>query len=267
MLDIHIRKETPDDYYAVEELTREAFWRGFWGEGQTICDEHLLVHKLRNVEAFVPELSLVAEIDNKIVGHIIYSKSKVVDDNGAEHELLTFGPLSTHPEFKWQGVGRALMKHSFEEARNLGFRAIIIFGYPDYYPKVGFRPAGEFGISTAWGSNFDAFMALELYPRALDGIKGKYYLDPVYEQLTQEDTLEFDKKFPPKEAFVHIPIEALLNRLEPDARKEIEDLNFKTLAILASKSENSLRALPSVCDESIEIIKAVLREHGYAWGK
>ena len=267
MVDINIRQETPADYYAVEVLTREAFWRGFWGKGQTICNEHLLVHKLRNVEAFIPELSLVAEIDNKIVGHIIYSKSKVVDNSGVEHELLTFGPLSTHPEFKWRGIGQALMNHSFEKARGLGFRAVIIFGYPDYYPKVGFLPAGEFGITTAWGTTFDAFMAKELYPNALDGINGKYYLDPIYEQMTQEDALEYDKKFPPKEIFVHIPIEVLLSRLTPDARKEVEELDFKTLATLAGKSERTLRTLPSVCDETIETIKTVLREHGYAWGK
>ena len=266
-INICIRKETPEDYYAVEELTREAFWRGFWGEGQTICEEHLLVHKLRKTEAFVPELSLVAEMDDKIVGHIIYSRSKVVDDSGNEHEILTFGPISTHPKYQGKGIGQALMKHSFKEAARLGFRAVIIFGYPDYYPRVGFRLAGEFGITTAEGNTFDSFMALELYPESLDGISGKYYIDSVYEQLTQEETMEFDKRFPPKEAFVPVSVEVLLERLGADARKAIDTLNIQTLAVMATRSERSLRTLDGICDESIRIIKVVMKEHGYAWGE
>ena len=61
-MQIKIRTETPDDHNAVNELTREAFWK-FWEPDRVICDEHLLVHKLRKVKAFVPELSFVAEID------------------------------------------------------------------------------------------------------------------------------------------------------------------------------------------------------------
>ena len=262
-----IRRERPDDHYAVEELTREAFWNRVWGEGQKICDEHLLVHKLRSADAFVPELSLIADIDGKIVGHIIYTKSKVVDESGAEHEMLTFGPISVLPEFQGKGIGKKLMLHSFEIARELGFRAVIIFGHPDYYPRVGFKRAGEFGITTSDGKTFDPFMALPLYPGALDGISGRYYLDSVYEQLTQEEALEFDKKFPPKEAYKPIPIEILLNRLEPDARKEIEGLKINSLQAVTTKSERSLRALPGICDAAIETIRDVMKEHGWSWGE
>jgi len=267
MSKICIRKETPEDYYAVEELTREVFWRMYWGEGQTICDEHLLVNKLRNVDAFVPELSIVAELDGKIVGHIIYSKSRVVDESGKEHELLTFGPLSISPEHQGRGIGKAIIEQSFEKARELGFRAVIIFGYPDYYTRVGSRLASEFGITTAEGNTYDSFIAWELYSGALDGITGKYYIDSIYEQMTQEETLEFDKKFPPKEAFVPISVDVLLERLSPDARKAIEALEAKSLAVIATKSERSLRKLPGVCDETIKTIKDVMREHGYSWGK
>ena len=97
-MNIQIRLETPADYRAVEELTREAFW-AFWEPNRTICDEHLLVHWLRFTPSFVPELDFVAETDGKIVGHIIYSKSKVIDETGKEYETLTFGPLSVLTEF------------------------------------------------------------------------------------------------------------------------------------------------------------------------
>jgi len=266
MSGLHIRKETPDDYYAVEELTREAFWE-FGAIEQTICDEHLLVHKLRSTESFIPELSIVAEMGANIVGHIAYSKSKVVDDNGNEHDTLTFGPLSVLPEYQGLGIGKTLMKHSFEAARGLGFRAVIIFGHPDYYPRVGFRRAAEFGITTSDGRTFDPFMAIELFPGALDGIKGKYYIDSVYEQLSQEEALEFDKRFPHKQAHAPVLVNVLLDRLKPEARKEIEALNVGTLKWMKSKSERFVRALPGVCDETIKTIKDVMREHGYSWGE
>jgi len=201
-MNLHIRLETPDDYYAVEALTREAFWEFWETDGRVICDEHLLVHRLRFALSFVPELSLIAALDGKTVGHIIYSKSKVVNDSGHEHEVLTFGPLSVLPEVQKQGVGQSLMRYSFDVAQRLGYRAVIIYGHPDYYPRVGFKRAAEFGITDSDGKTFDYIMALQLYDGALDGISGKHYIDPVYFALTQEDALEFDKRFPPKAPYV-----------------------------------------------------------------
>jgi len=223
---LHIRLETPDDHRTVEEITREAFWV-FWEPARKICDEHLLVHRLRTAPSFVRELDYVAELDGKIVGHIIYTKSKVVDDTGAEHETLTFGPLSVLPGYQNMGIGKALMRRSFEEAGRLGYRAVLIFGHPDYYPHVGFQPAAEFGITTSEGHTFDAFMAYPLYDGALDGIRGRYFLDPVYEGLTEEDALDFDKQFPLKEPFIPDPISILLARLEPGARNVMKEIDCR----------------------------------------
>jgi len=264
-MNINLRLETPADYYDVEALTREAFWKSFWGVGQQICDEHLLVHRLRECPSFVPELDYVAEIDGKLAGHIIYSKSKIVDDSGNPHETLTFGPISVLPEHQNQGIGKALMRHTFAEAKQLGYRAVLIFGHPDYYPRVGFRRAAEFDITTAEGENYDPFMAYPLYDGALDGIHGRYYIDPVYFTLTQEDALEFDKRFPPKERHVPINIDVLLNRLEPEARKAIEGLGLQTLAEL-TKSEQEILSLPGIDANAVETIRAVKLEHGLRWG-
>ncbi len=71
-LNIKLRLEKPADYRVVEELTREAFW----GLHRPKCDEHLLVHKLRDIPAFIPELDYVAEIDGQIVGNIMYSRAR-----------------------------------------------------------------------------------------------------------------------------------------------------------------------------------------------
>jgi len=265
-MNIHLRLETPADYYVVENLTREAFW-AFWEPNRKICDEHLLVHRLRSAPSFVPELNFVAELDGKIVGHIIYTKSKVVDDAGQEYETLTFGPLSVLPEHQSKGIGQMLMRRSFEDAKRLGYRAVLIFGYPDYYPRVGFRRAAEFGITTADGHNFDPFMAYPLYGGALDGIRGRYFIDPVYEQLTEEDALAFDKRFPPKEPFIPAPFNILLDRLEPDARNTMEGIECPSLQMMKSKSERDISSLPGIDAKAVNTIRAVLHEHGIRWGE
>lgn len=258
-----LRLETPGDYRGVEELTRDAFWKN----SRHMCDEHLLVHRLRRVSAFVPELDFVAEIDGKIEGHIIYTKSKVSDDSGKDHEVLTFGPLSVSPEYQSMGIGKALMLHTFEKARELGYKAVIIFGHPDYYPKVGFRPASEFRITTADGKNFDAFMALPLYSGALDKINGRFFYDPVYDNLNEKDVYAFENTFPYKEPFIPVSISVLLAHLKPEARKSIKGLGIKHLDVMSHKSEAELSALPGMDTQSIQIVRNVLKENGYRWGR
>jgi len=265
-LNLYFRLETPADYRAVEELTREAFW-AFWEPNRKICDEHLLVHRLRLAPSFVPELDFVAETDGKIVGHIIYTKSKIIDEAGREHETLTFGPLSVLPEYQNRGIGKALMRHSFIRATELGFRAVIIFGHPDYYPRAGFRRAAEFGITTQDGKNYDPFMAYPLYEGALNGIRGRYFIDPVHEQLTQEDALEFDRRFQPKKPFIPTPISVLLDHLEPEAREAMEGIICPSLEMMTSKSEREISSLPGMDRQSVEVIRSVLHEHGIIWGE
>ena len=193
-MNISIRLEEEDDYRPVESLTREAFWNLY----KPGCNEHLLVHKIRKVPAFVKELSLVACDGDKIVGNIIYSKAKVINGENKEFEVLCIGPIGVLPAYQKQGIGSLLMNHSLEKAKQLGYKAIIIFGNPDYYHRFGFVDARECGIQTAWGENFSAFMALELYKGSLNGISGKFYADKVFK--IDEDELEiFEKEFPPRE--------------------------------------------------------------------
>ena len=122
-MDISIRLEQPGDYRAVEYLTREAFWNLY----KPGCDEHLLVHKLSKIPAFVKELSFVAVDQDKIVGSIIYSKAKVINQNQKEFEVLCLGPIGVLPPYQGQGIGSLLMNHSIEKARQLGYKAVILF--------------------------------------------------------------------------------------------------------------------------------------------
>jgi predicted N-acetyltransferase YhbS len=265
-MNIKFRLETPADYYSVELMTREAFWKTFWEEGQKICDEHLLLHRLRTCASFVPELNTVAEIDDRPVGHIIFTKTVIEDNAGNRHEALTFGPLTVSPEHQSKGIGRALMQHTFDKAKQLGFRAVIIYGHPDYYPRAGFRRAADFGITTPDGSVFDALMVYPLYDGAMNDIHGKVYLDPVYGSLTQQDALEFDKKFPPKDLHIPAPVDVLLKRLAPAARKAIEGLNLCSLTAVKTRSEREILSLSGVDKDAIEVIHAVMKEHELAWG-
>ena len=266
MSTIKLRLETPEDYHAVEELTRDAFWR-FWETDRKICDEHLLVHKLRSVKAFVPELDYVAEIDGKLVGNIMYTRSWIEADDGKSYETLTFGPLSVLPECQKKGVGKALVAHTFAEAKRLGYRAVIIYGVPDYYPRIGFRRASELGLTPSDGGSYDAFMAYPLYSGALDGIRGKHCYDPVYESLSEEEALEFDKHFPPKPPHIPTPLEALLERLKPKAAKAIQGLGYHTFDMLKSYSEREIAALPGMDAESLEAVHTMMREHEFTWGE
>jgi predicted N-acetyltransferase YhbS len=194
---ISIRLEEKQDYKKVEYLTREAFW-DLYRPG---CSEHLIVHKIREVPAFVKELSYIACDDDAVLGNIIYSKAKVVHDESKEFEVLCMGPFGVLPPFQKKGIGLLLMNYSIKKARELGFKAIVIFGDPKYYQRFGFVNARNYGITTPSGESFDVFMVLELFDGALDGITGKFYADTVFE-VKDEELEVFEKEFPYKEKHV-----------------------------------------------------------------
>ncbi len=252
-LKISLRLEESKDYHEVEALTREAFW----GLSETV-NEHLLAHKLRDLPSFIKELDYVAEADGKLVGNIMYSKAKVVSDDGGEAEVLTFGPLSVLPEYQSKGIGKKLMEKTVEKAKELGYRAIIIYGEPDYYPRFGFENAEKYGITTPEGNNFDAFMALPLYEGALDEAKGKFYEDEAFRNLSDEETAEFDKSFEEKKKQEEMPITELLIRLPKDEAEIFVEKGIKTVNDLRrfSGREISGWSTPSckISDDSKKII-------------
>ena len=196
-MNISIRLEEEKDFKTVENLTREAFW-DLYKPG---CNEHLVLHKLRKVTAFVKELDFVACNKDTIVGNIIYSKAKVINEENKEFEVLCMGPFAVLPSYQKQGIGALLMKHSIEKARHLGYNGIIIFGNPDYYHRFGFVSAKEYSIQTFWGDDLDAFMALELYDGSLRDISGKFYEDEIF-NIEDDELEEFEKQFPYKEKHI-----------------------------------------------------------------
>lgn len=191
MKNLIVREETKEDYYNSEYMTKKAFWN-LHHPG---CDEHYLVHLLRNNEDYIADLSRVAELDGKIVGGIYYSKA-YVQDGDTRVEVLNFGPLCVDPEYQNIGIGGILLETTIKEAREKGYKGIIIFGEPGYYPKHGFKTCDQFGITTKEGKNFDAFMGYEIVPNAFSEISGKYYESEVFEQLYPDKVEEYDKNFP-----------------------------------------------------------------------
>ena len=144
-------------------------------------------------------MDFVAELDGTIVGNIVYSKGKIVNENGMEHEVICFGPISVLPSFQNKGIGKKLIEHTIRRLRKtMGFKAIVIFGHPAYYHRFGFEAAEKFDIHTADGKNFDAFMVKELSEGSLQGVSGRF-IDSEAFKVNNEAFEMFDKAFPPKE--------------------------------------------------------------------
>lgn len=130
-----IRKEEQKDWEIVENITREAFYN-LYVPG---CVEHYLVHIMRKHEDFIPELDFVLERNGQVIGNIMYTKARLIDENGIEKEILTFGPVSILPAYQRMGYGKMLMEHSFQVAMQLGYDVIVIFGSPSNYVSRGFK--------------------------------------------------------------------------------------------------------------------------------
>jgi predicted N-acetyltransferase YhbS len=171
--------------------------RSFYNKYKIGCNEHLFLHELRKSDLYLPEFSRVALLDNKIVGGIWYTKS-YLEHNGAKIPLVTFGPLCVDPEYQGVGIGELLIKETLLLVKKSGYPGVIIYGEPDYYPRVGFKTCDKFGITTSDGQNFDAFMGLEFEKGSLSQYAGsKFYEIDIEDQLSEEAVNQFDVDFPP----------------------------------------------------------------------
>jgi predicted N-acetyltransferase YhbS len=192
-MSIKIRLEEKADHFETENMTREAFW-DLYKPG---CDEHFVLHQLRQSSAFLPELDYVACDGEAIVGNIIYSKATISDETDRT-TVLCMGPLSVAPAYQKRGIGSALLRKTVDIAHSMGYKAIVIFGDPGYYHRFGFRPARDYGIETADGHAPDAFMALELQENSLRGIRGRFYADEAF-KVDEKGFEAYDRQFPYKE--------------------------------------------------------------------
>lgn len=178
---ITIRQETENDFLQIRNVVRLAFKE----MKESDHTEYLLVERLRQSDAYIPDLSLGAEIDGKIAGHILLSKIKVVSENRI-NVALAVAPLSVLPEFQRKGIGGMLIHEAHERASKLGYRAALLIGHKDYYPKFGYKKASEVGIKFPFDAPDECCMVAELTTGGLDDMQGIVcYSDVFYEKYDE----------------------------------------------------------------------------------
>lgn len=148
---LNIRQEQPADHNAVYHVVKEAFANAEHTDGH----EQDLVAELRKSKSFIPELSLVAVEDGKIVGHILFTKALI-----NRVEVLALAPLSVLPAYQNRGIGLSLIKQGHRTAYKLGYRYSVVLGHPKYYPKAGYVPASQYGIKAPFEVEDENFMAV-----------------------------------------------------------------------------------------------------------
>jgi predicted N-acetyltransferase YhbS len=195
---IVIRNEKPEDYRKVEEVAREAFWNLYFPG----CSEHLVIHKMRTHQDFMPELTFVIEVDGDIVGSIFYTRSKIVTEDGRVIPTISFGPVSILPSMHRKGLGRRLIEHSIQAAKAQGHLAIVTLGYPYHYEVHGFRGGKQYGVSMPDGKFYKGLLVLPLSEHALDQVSGYAVFAEVLDDQDPEEVEVFDRQFPPKKKAV-----------------------------------------------------------------
>ena len=155
-MSVEIREELPGDIAAIREVNRRAF-----GQDQ----EANIVDALRSNRASL--LSLVAMLNGRVVGHIMYSPITVGEVTGA-----ALGPMAVLPEYQRQGIGSKLVEAGNQKLKDAGCPLIIVVGHAEYYPRFGFEPASVHGITCEWEMPDNVFMLLVLDKAKTQGVSG-----------------------------------------------------------------------------------------------
>jgi len=164
------RPEQPADHDRVREITTLAF---------ETTSEADLVAALRGEASHL--ISLVAEIDGTLVGHIMFTPV-AIGDTPAGPETMGLNPLSVHPDFQDAGVGADLLTAGLAACAEAGCEIVVTLGHPDYYGRFGFEPAVEEGISYVSRDYDPFFLVREITP----GVSEKYQGEVKFHRLIEE---------------------------------------------------------------------------------
>jgi putative acetyltransferase len=162
-MDIKIKGETKDDYSIITQINNLAF--GGTGESQ-------LIFNLRNTNHFIPDLSLVASVDDRILEHIIFYPVTIDAENNT-YPTISLAPMAVHPDYQKKGIGTKLVIDGLQRCKDMQFDSVIVLGHQEYYPRFGFKPASQWNFYSDFDAPDEAFMALELKEKSLAGKSGK----------------------------------------------------------------------------------------------
>jgi putative acetyltransferase len=158
MTGIVIREELARDCVEIRRVNEAAFGR---------ADEANLIEKLREPGDVL--LSLVAEVDGEIVGHILFSRMTVETERGSI-AAVALAPMAVTPGHQRKGVGSALVRRGLEVLRERGERVVLVLGHEHYYPRFGFSVEKARDLSSPFPR--EAYMAMELAEGELEGVRG-----------------------------------------------------------------------------------------------
>lgn len=166
-----LRPETPAAWAAIRQINQAAFGR---------AAEADLIERLRARGQLI--LSLVAEADGQLVGHIAFSPV-VIETNPAAVSVVGLAPMAVLPAQQRGGLGSLLVKTGLAECRVLGYDAVVVLGHANYYPRFGFVPASRFGLRCEYDVPDEVFMAQELRPGALAECAGLARYQPEFNEV------------------------------------------------------------------------------------
>jgi putative acetyltransferase len=162
---IVVRTERTEDRESVRRVNELAFEQP---------NEADLVDALRaNARPFI---SLVAVVDEQVVGHIFFSPVSIESENGV-FTAMGLAPMAVLPEYQNQGIGSQLVREGLKECHRLGHDIVVVLGHANYYPRFGFTPASLKGLRSEYDVPDEVFMVTELVAGALEGRRGlvKYH--------------------------------------------------------------------------------------------
>ena len=173
--DLAIRPEREEEYGAIFDLVKVAFSTAAVADG----GEQAFVETVRKSGAYIPELSLVAECEGELCGHIMLSRARLSER--PFEGLLVVAPVCVRLDLRGRGTGGALMAEALKKARQMGFLGAVLLGNPHYYRRFGFENAKKFGLAPKQGGVPDgAFMALPLNGAWPEQIRGEIDLEKLY---------------------------------------------------------------------------------------
>jgi putative acetyltransferase len=166
-----IRPEKIEDIRKIRSIHVEAF------DTEAEAD---LVEALRN--SGIPLISLVAEQDGELVGHILFSPT-TLEQGGSRTSIAGLAPMAVLPTCQNKGIGSMLVEKGLVYCKNAGYAAVVVLGHPDYYPRFGFVPSISYGMTSEYDVPPEVFMAKELQEGALTNCNGVVKYHEAFGQL------------------------------------------------------------------------------------